>query len=324
MTKVLSFLMFLVSSIVFAQQNKFTINKAPSQLSLFGEGLISTHINERDFAMSSDGKEIYFTIASPRSDFQTIVFCKQTKPGEWSKPEVVSFAGLYSDLEPAFSADGKTLYFASNRPVEGSAPKDFDIWKVTREGSGWGSPVNLGAPVNTSEDEFYPSITKTGHLYFTASYKGQGLGREDIYRAEWKENKFQVPQALDSAINSKVDEFNAFVSPNEDYILFTCFGRRDDAGGGDLYMSVKDVAGKWQPARCLTELNSKYLDYCPYVSPDGKNLFLTSTRYNPVRSFGKTSATYAAIQSLWSQSLNTQGNIYWVDFETMRSLYQMK
>ncbi len=324
MTKVLSFLLLVVSSIVFAQQNKLSINKAPSQLSLFGDGFVSTHINERDFAMSPDGKEIYFTITSPRSDFQTIVFCNQTSPGEWSRPAVVSFAGMYSDLEPAFSSDGKTLYFASNRPLEGNTPKDFDIWKVTRDGNGWSTPMNLGAPVNTHQDEFYPSVTKTGHLYFTASYKGQGLGREDIYRAERKEDKFQVPQALDSSVNSTVDEFNAFVSPDEDYILFTCFGRRDDAGGGDLYMSVKDTSGKWQPARCLTELNSKYLDYCPYVSPDGKKLFLTSTRYHPVKSFDKTNATYATIQSLWSQSLNTQGNIYWVDFEAMRIQLQLK
>lgn len=324
--KIIVLLSLLIASVAgFAQINKLSLNKAPNQLNLFADGFVSTHINERDFALSRDGKEIYFTIASPRSDFQTIVFCKQLKSGEWTKPEVVSFAGLYSDLEPAFSADGKTLYFASNRPITGAEPKDFDIWKVTRESNGWSAPVNLGAPVNTEDDEFFPSITKTGNLYFTASYKGQGRGREDIYRAEWKKNKYETPQPLDSAINSKADEFNAFVSPDEDYILFTCFGRRDDAGGGDLYMSVKDDSGKWQPAKCLTELNSKYLEYCPYVSPDGKKLFLTSTRYNPVKSFSASAkADYATIKNLSSQSLNNLGNIYWVDFETIRNHFQFK
>lgn len=311
-------LIFLGSSVLFAQPNHLALERAPAQLSIFGEGLISTAINERDFALSPDGQEIYFTITSPRSDFQTIVFCKQLKSGEWTKPEIVSFAGMFSDLEPAFSADGKTLYFASNRPLNGTEPKDFDIWKVTRESSGWSIPVNLGSPINTESDEFYPSITRTGNLYFTASYKGQGSGREDIYLAEWKDSKYQIPQSLDSAINSKVDEFNAFVSPDEDYILFTCFGRRDDAGGGDLYMSVKD-AGKWQPAKCLTELNSKYLEYCPYVSPDGKKLFITSTRYNSNKSF-LTKTNYETIKDLWSDELNTQGNIYWVDFETVRKI----
>jgi len=313
-------LIFLGSNVLFSQPHPLSLERAPVQLTIFGEGLISTAINERDFAISPDGKEIYFTIASPRSDFQTIVFCKQVKSGEWTKPEVVSFAGLYSDLEPAFSADGKTLYFASNRPLNGTEPKDFDIWKVSRENNDWGTPVNLGAPINTEYDEFYPSITKAGHLYFTASYKGQGRGREDIYRAEWKDSKYQIPQPLDSAINSNVDEFNAFVSPDEDYILFTCFGKWDDAGGGDLYISVKNSAGKWQPAKCLTELNSKYLEYCPYVSPDGRKLFLTSTRYNPVKSFSNKT-DYATIKNLSSQTLNNQGNIYWVDFEALRKSY---
>ncbi|MCE2997082.1 MAG: TolB family protein [Cyclobacteriaceae bacterium] len=318
MKKILS-LLVLSTTVGYAQPNKFSLDKAPNQLSLFADGFISTPINERDFAISPDEKEIYFTIASPRSDFQTIVFCKKLKSGEWTKPEVVSFAGMYSDLEPTFSADGKTLYFASNRPVSGTEPKDFDIWKVTREINGWSTPVNLGAPINTAEDEFYPSITKTGNLFFTASYQGRGIGREDIYCAEWKENKYQTPQPLDSAVNSKVDEFNAFVSPDEDYILFTCFGRRDDAGGGDLYISVKNSAGKWQPAKCLTEMNSKYLEYCPYVSPDGKKLFFTSTRYNPVKSF-TTKTDYATVRNLSSQSLNNQGNIYWVDFEIVRKV----
>jgi len=310
------FVTLLSSNLAFAQV-KLALDQAPTQLSLFGEASISTPINERDFSISPDGKEIYFTITAPRSDFQTIVFCKQIRAGEWTKPEVVPFGGMYSDLEPAFSADGKTLYFASNRPLSGNEPKDFDIWKVTRQGNGWGAPTNLGAPINTEHDEFYPSVTKTGHLYFTASYAGQGMGREDIYRAEWKENAFQQPEPLDSAINSKVDEFNAFVSPDEDYILFTCYGRRDDAGGGDLYMSVKDAAGKWQPARCLTELNSKYLDFCPYVSPDGKKLFLTSTRYDPVKSYPEATS-YATIENLGGQVLNSQGNIYWVNFESIR------
>jgi len=316
--KIITSLVFVLSSLAgFAQINQLSLDKAPNQLSLLADGFISTHISERDFAMSPDGKEIYFTIASPRNDFQTIVFCKQLKNGQWTKPEVVSFAGLYSDLEPAFSTDGKTLYFASNRPVNGTEPKDFDIWLTVRESNGWSEPVNLGTPVNTKDDEFLPSITKTGNLYFTASYKGQGRGREDIYRAEWKGDQYQTPQPLDSAINSKVDEFNAFVSPDEDYILFTSYGRGDDSGGGDLYMSVKDRSGKWEGAKCLTELNSKYLEYCPYVSPDGKILFLTSTRYTPIKSF-QTKADYATIRNLWSQSLNNQGNIYWVDFEAVR------
>ena len=117
-----------------AQESKLSFAKAPNQLTILGDEFISTEINERDFALSPDGNEIYFTISSPRSDFQTIVFSRQITPDKWTKPEVVSFAGNFSDLEPAFSADGLTLYFASNRPISDNSLKDFDIWMAATTG----------------------------------------------------------------------------------------------------------------------------------------------------------------------------------------------
>ncbi|MCW5912929.1 MAG: PD40 domain-containing protein [Cyclobacteriaceae bacterium] len=295
-------------------QQSILLDTPPASLTLLGEGFLSTAMNERDFALSPDGKEIYFTISTPKSTFQTIVFCKKGKDG-WSKPEVAPFAGKYSDLEPAFSPDGNTLYFASNRPVEGDALKDFDIWKVTRAGNSWGQPQNLGKPVNTEADEFYPSVAKSGNLYFTAAYAG-GPGREDIYVSHFKQNEFQKPVALDTAVNTRFYEFNAFVSPDEDYIIFTSYGRKDDTGGGDLYISMKDQNGSWKPARNLKLLNSKQLDYCPFVSPDGKSLFFTSERHQLPTAFTDR-ADYKTIDQIKDQPLNGLGNIYWISFKSV-------
>jgi len=298
-----------------AQQSKtLTLNSPPEKLTLLGEGFISTGINERDFALSPDGTEIFYTISTPKSTFQTIVFSKRSAKGEWSSPEVASFAGEYSDLEPAFSADGNTLYFSSNRPTSGTEPKDFDMWKVTRTTGGWSKPENLGTVVNTEADEFYPSIARNGNLYFTAAYKG-GPGREDIYVSTLKDNQYQQPVPLDTMVNSKFYEFNAFVDPDEKYILFTSYGRKDDSGSGDLYMAVKDDSGKWKAAKNLKELNSRQLDYCPYVSPDGKMLFVTSERHQLPVSFNGTKANAQRIREISQNPLNGTGNIYWVDFE---------
>lgn len=291
----------------------FSFNQPPKDPAVFADGFISTFMNERDFAISPDGNEFYFTISTPRSTFQTIVFSKRNDKGSWSYPEVVSFAGNYSDLEPAFSSDGKTLFFASNRPLNGDVPKDFDIWKVTRNGDAWGLPENLGPAINTAEDEFYPSITANGNLYFTASYK-EGKGKEDIYVSELKNNTYSKPISLDSAVNSAAYEFNAFVAPDESYILFTSFGRKEDIGGGDLFISTKNKEGVWRKAMPLKSLNSKRLDYCPYVSPDGKILFFTSERNALPTTFPEKKATYKAIKDAFFNTLNGTGNIYWVDF----------
>lgn len=298
-----------------------SLQSPPATAGIFGEGSISTFMNERDFALSPDGKEIYFTISTPKSTLQTIVYCKKLREGEWSTPEVTSFAGNFSDLEPAFSADGETLYFSSNRPIEGKETKDFDIWRVKRVGNGWGKPENLGFPINTKADEFYPSIAKNGNLYFTAQY-AVGIGKEDIYVASFVNGQYQKPVVLDSAINSKMYEFNAFVSPNEDYILFTSYGRKDDSGGGDLYISLKDKNGNWKAAINLKDLNSAQLDYCPFVSGDGKTLFFTSERHQLPTSFPSESATYRSIKQSYDLPLNGTGNVYWVDFSMIKRQLQ--
>lgn len=291
----------------------------PKNVTLLGEGFLSTSLNERDFALSPDGNEVYFTVSGPKSTFQTIVFSKRVKQNKWTRPEVVSFSGQFSDLEPALSTDGRTLYFASNRPTSGTTAKDFDLWKVQRVGGGWGVPENLGPNVNTESDEFYPSIAKSGNLYFTAQYKN-GIGREDIYVSLLVNGSYQKPTVLDSAINTKAYEFNAFVSPDEKYILFTSYGRKDDTGGGDLYLSVKDENNKWKPSVNLSELNSPQLDYCPAVSPDGKIFFFTSERNQLPKSFLNANATYRDVQGLYTNAANGTGNIYWIDFNKVLSL----
>ncbi len=322
MKSILSFGLALVAIISIAQRNALpAFASPPKELALFGEGFISTHLNERDFAISPDGSEIYFTISTPKSTFQTIVSSKKNKQGQWSTPEVVSFAGEFSDLEPVFSADGQTLYFASNRPISDSTPKDFDLWKVKRVGTGWGTPENLGSVINTDGDEFYPSITKSGNLYFTAAYK-DGPGREDIYISEFRNGEFSKPIALDSAVNTKFYEFNAFVDQDEKYILFTSYGRKDDTGGGDLYLSTKDNSGKWQPAKNLKELNSRQLDYCPYLTSDGRALFFTSERHQLPTMFPAKKATYRDVLNSNSNPINGTGNIYWIDFQKVLERYK--
>lgn len=65
------------------------------------------------------------------------------------------------DLEPALSVDGLQMFFVSRRPAVGSGePVDHeDIWVVDRVDDGCGAPRNLGAPINTLQSEFFPSVT---------------------------------------------------------------------------------------------------------------------------------------------------------------------
>lgn len=312
MKKLIVFL-FVFAAIVSYSQTSLRLDQPPAVPELVSENMINTGSSERDFALSPDGMEIFYTLQSPGGYFQTILYMKKDKKGNWSKPEVAPFAGKYSDLEPAFSIDGQQLFFASNRPVNGSEVKDFDIWVVQKTNGTWGEPKNAGAPVNTSADEYYPSVARNGNLYFTAAYKN-AVGKEDIYVAAWEGGKYKEPVPLDTAVNSKTYEFNAFVSPDEDFIIFTSYGRKDDKGRGDLYMSVKDPSGKWQPARNLSFLNSEKLDYCPFVSFDKKVLFFTSERVSLPKTYIEKPASYSHLQKAYGSPRNGGGDIYWVSF----------
>ena len=275
---------------------------------LFAPGFISCQLNERDAAFSPDGKEFYYSLWT--GTFAVILYVKQEN-NKWTEPEVAEFSGHYSDLEPAFSPDGQKLYFASNRPLNpGGDSKDYDIWVVDRSENGWSEPINLGAPINTDKDEFYPSVTKDGSIYITASYDG-AIGGEDIFVSRQKNGRYTKPENLGEAINTKRGEFNAFVAPDESYIIFSSAGREDGLGSADMYISFKKD-GRWTPAQNMEPgINSDALDYCPTVTPDGEFLFFTSRRSN-LQAYSATKRSYKGLVENLSSALNGNSNIYWV------------
>jgi Tol biopolymer transport system component len=287
-------------------------SQVPDAPSLFMPHVVSTAHSERDMAISPDGSEMFCTLQGNRFTFSLILRYTKEKNDTWGAPEVAPFSGKYADLEPAFSPDGKKLFFSSKRPLSGTEPKDYDLWVVEKTNGAWGEPVNLGKSINTAANEFYPSVATNGNLYFTAEYD-KGVGKEDIFVSRWENGKYSPSVALDTAVNSKLWEFNAYVSPDEQFILFTSYGRKDDKGGGDLYIAQKDGDGNWKPAQNLTLLNSTTLDYCPFVTFDKKTLFYTSGVHHIPAYFDKA-LTYDSAVKILNTPENGDENIYWVSF----------
>lgn len=249
-------------------------------LSIFMEGVVSTHRNERDVCYLPKSYEIFYTLQDPASGFSVIMTVHLLK-GKWSEPTPVPFSGMYNDLEPFITPDGEWMYFSSNRPLADGTKPGFDIWRVKREEKKWGEPENLGKVINSNANEFYPSVNDNGDIYFTAERK-DGVGKEDIYVARNADTGFMQPQPLDTGVNSTLYEFNAWVSPDDSIIIFTSYGRKDDVGRGDLYISKKNKNGTWTPAAHLEGgINSKRLDYCPFVDVNG-HFYFTSERIQPI------------------------------------------
>ena len=72
--------------------------------------------NCRDFTISKNQDELYFTIQNTTEEISRIVCSKKIK-NKWTTPELVSFSSEHRDIEPFLSADGLRLYFSSNRPL---------------------------------------------------------------------------------------------------------------------------------------------------------------------------------------------------------------
>lgn len=272
--------------------------------------------NVRDLAISENEDEVYFTAQSFLGEISCIMTCK-LKDGKWTNPEVVLFSGKYHDLEPFLSPDQLRLYFVSNRPMEeeSTTSKDYDIWFVERKNvkSNWSVPKNMGLPINTSEDEFYPSVAKSNNLYFTRDGLGS-KGKDDIFMAKWDKNQYQNPVSLSDAINTNGYEFNAFVAPDESFLIYTCYNKSGGMGSGDLYISYKNEKDDWSTAENLGDkINSAQMDYCPFVDVKTKKLYFTSKRSKLKNSFEKNLNTTTFLEEV-NQYENGLSRIYQVDF----------
>jgi Tol biopolymer transport system component len=277
---------------------------------IFAAGIISDEFGNRDMAISPSGDELFYTLQFQGGrGFSTIMHCKKVN-GKWTLPEVASFCGQYNDLEPAFSPDGSKLYFVSSRPVSGAANKDYDIWYVIKTNGGWGNAMNAGAPVNTAEDEYYPSLTKTGNIYFTRAVQGR---EEDIMVCRFKNNQYDTAVSLPDVINSIGDEFNAFVDPDEKFILFTGYKRKGAYAAGDLYISKKNENGEWTAAIDLGNVvNQPGINYCPSITPDKRYFFFTSNRGAVKAPFPKQQNAKELYRQMHA-ALNGADNIYWME-----------
>lgn len=238
---------------------------------------INDYQNVRDFCIGNE--EVFFTIQSPNQELSQIVCVTNNR---WEQPILLSFNDGYSYLEPFLSQDGKRLYFASNRPKNNVdlAKNDFDIWYVERlhPKDSWSTPINLGNTVNSNADEFYPTLANNGNLYFTMESK-YGMGKDDIYYCQWNGKEYSNPILLNENINSDGYEFNAFVSGDEQFLIYTKYNAKDGYGSGDLYLSKKDANGQWKPAENMgNKINTKYMEYCPFYDSKTQTLYFTSKR----------------------------------------------
>jgi hypothetical protein len=309
-----------------ARSGPYLGQKPPGETpELFAPGLVSGGLDERDVAISPDGREIYFGVMA--GQLATIMVTTQVD-GRWTEPVVASFAAdpAFMTFEPCLSADGQRVLFLSTRPTAGEEARpgwaNQNIFAADRRADGsWGEPYDLGAPVNTADAEFYPSLTADGTLYFT---RGRPRGPYVIARSRRADGRFQAPDTLPAAVNGKGTPYNAFVARDESYLIACVDGRKDGAEPGQpqYFIFFRDPADRWGEGICLgkdvSPVNGNAGSVC--VSPDGRYLFFGSAKPDPGAGTDGRPVTLRSLREAAARARNGNLDIYWMDASFLERL----
>lgn len=112
----------------------------------------------------------------------------------------------YKSQQPFVSADGKILYFSSNRPGGNGG---FDLWMSPIDENGFiGGAKNLGPTVNSAGDEITPFFHNLSNTLYFSSNGHRGMGGFDVMKSSLNvdDSAYQMPTNLNAPINSSKDD----------------------------------------------------------------------------------------------------------------------
>ncbi len=189
---------------------------------------INSPLNEGASTISADGKVMILTSCDKRDSFGScdLYITRKTEKG-WSKPRNLGkpVNSQYWESQPALSADGKKIYFSSNRPG-GNGGRD--LWSTTYAEGKWSQPLNLGKDINSFKDETTPFIHPNGETLYFSSNGYVGMGGFDLYRSNWIDSLWTIPGNLGHPINSHNDEVALLIGGDGKTAYFAKETQRDN------------------------------------------------------------------------------------------------
>ncbi len=197
--------------------------------------------NEGGATITGNNKELIYTVCkmvtSPRQYYNCDLYSSKNIKGYWTDIvplERVNRPDTWESM-PSVTADGRELYFVSNRP---GGVGGYDIYKSFKDENGeWSEPINVGEPINTPGDEKSPFIhTDTRTLYFSSNGH-PGMGGYDIYYVKLNDNN-EKPEVknIGYPINTENDEMGFIVSIDGKYGYFSSNNIKNESiGGMDFY-----------------------------------------------------------------------------------------
>ena len=174
---------------------------------------VNTDLNEGAQCISADGRFLVFTACNRKNGFgRCDLYYSVLQSGAWTPSQNIGAPINTNAWEstPSISANGQTLFFASDRP---GGQGGRDIWMSTLTANGWGIPTNMGPVINSSGDEQSPFIHADGKTLYFMSNGRPGMGGFDLYVSRLGDDgHWGKPQNLGYPINTTGDEGAMIVS----------------------------------------------------------------------------------------------------------------
>jgi hypothetical protein len=239
--------------------------------------------------ISADGLEMY--ISSDRSGGLGYIdmWCstRENADNPWGPlVNVQEINSRYNEAFPSLSADGLTLYFsdwfytspAGDRP---GGVGGHDLWMSTRarRNDPWGTPVNVGARLNSGSQDISPTISHDGLTFIFASKRSGGRGDYDLWMSTRPaaESDWAAPVNMGQAVNSSAYDAEPCLS-TDGLALFFSSNRSGGMGSYDVWMTTRpSQAAAWSPPVNLgPAINTSRMEGLPSLSPDQKTLYFGS------------------------------------------------
>lgn len=183
---------------------------------------INTAYNEGTCTISADGNILIYTSCDAPDSFGSCdLYIVYRVNGKWQRPNNMGrhVNSRFWDSQPSLSADGRMLFFSSNRR---GGYGGNDIWYTVRKADGsWAEAKNLGNTVNTPKDEVSPFIYFNNEILFFASNGHMGFGGLDIFLSRVIDGEFAEPENIGYPINDHRDQFSLFITAQRDYAYYT-------------------------------------------------------------------------------------------------------
>lgn len=208
--------------------------------------------------------------------------------GSWGVPSAIAELNTGTlDARPRLSPDERTMTFYSTR--SGGAG-DRDLYSATRASLVDAfSPAFNVAELNTGSSERDPAPSADG---LTLVFSSTRAGEHDIFIATRSSTTaaFSAPQPI-AALNTSVREYFTAMSADGRTIYFSSDRTTGSVGGYDVWFSTRaNTSSSFTTVQNLASINTGSDEYQALVSPDGREIYFSSTRTGSVEIFVSTRA----------------------------------